>query len=90
MTTPSERAQQVLQTWPIPTVNSGTINVKARLGKATVVVGANGSGKSALSRWRPAIPARTTCSRKLDCLTLRGRRLFEVCTAPSAPDPWGS
>ena len=67
MTTPSERAQQVLQTWPIPTVNSGTINVKARLGKATVVVGANGA-----------------------CLTLRGRRLFEVCTAPSAPDPWGS
>lgn len=47
----AERAHQVLQSWPIPTVNSGAVNVEARLGQATLVVGANGSGKSALSHW---------------------------------------
>ncbi len=47
-----EESPTILETWSVPDLQAGaTLEIVARAGEATVIVGANGSGKSALG-WR--------------------------------------
>jgi energy-coupling factor transporter ATP-binding protein EcfA2/uncharacterized Ntn-hydrolase superfamily protein len=49
--TSSETSAPLLETWSIPISDGSILELEARAGQVITVVGANGSGKSALSTW---------------------------------------